>query len=151
MQLIAIIGLQHQPKVTLTQSLIDVLSVKSKRIALIDNSDTSQWLDGVTYHRLAGGCVCCSLAAALPPLVWDLDADFAVMPVSSSADPEALALMLDHLRSEHIQITMVSLIDNLTQTHYPHLAKNLESYSDLQVYEPFEYEEAPYAILRLSL
>lgn len=151
MQLIAITGMLHQPKATFTQALIKKLSAETDRLALIDNSDAPLELGGVTRQRLAGGCVCCSLAAALIPLVWRLDADYALLPVSSSADPETLALILDSLRSGRIQITTVSLIDVLTQTRHPHLAKKLTFYSDLQVYEPFDFSEAVHAAVRIPV
>ena len=151
MQLIVITGMLHQPKAMLTEALIEALSAETDRLALIDNSDTPLMLDKVTRQRLAGGCVCCSLAAALIPLVWRLDADYALLPVSSSADAEALAFMLDSLRGERIRITTTALIDHLTQVRYPHLARKLAFYSDIQVYEPFVYEEAVHAAVRLPL
>lgn len=151
MQLIAITGMLHQPKVTLTRALIDALSAETDRLALIDNSDTPLMLDDVPRRRLAGGCVCCSLAAALIPLVWRLDADYALLPVSSSADPEALALILGGLRGGRVQIATIALIDTMTQDRHPHLARKLAFYSDMALYEPFAYEEALHAVVRLSL
>lgn len=82
-------------------------------------------------RRLVGGCVYCSLAAAIIPLVWRLETDYGLLLVSSSADPEVRALVLDSLRSRRIQITTVALIDGLTQTRHPHLAQKLAFYSDL--------------------
>ncbi len=151
MQLIAITGMLHQPKATLTQALITALSAETDRLALIDNSDVPLSLDSVTRQRLAGGCVCCSLAAALIPLVWRLDADYALLPVSASADPETLAFMLDSLRSVRVQITTIALIDALTQDRHPYLARKLVFYSDLQVYEPFDFSEAVYAAVRIPV
>jgi len=150
-QLIAITGMLHQPRAKLTQAFIEALSAKTERLVLIDNSDVPLTLDLVTRQRLAGGCVCCSLAAALIPLVWRLDADYALLPVSSSADPETLAFILNSLRNGRIQITTVSLIDGLTQTRHPHLAQKLAFYSDLQVYEPFDFAEAVHAALRVPV
>jgi predicted nucleic acid-binding protein len=150
-QLIVIIGMLHQPKAALTRMFIEALSAETDRLALLDNSDASLGLDGVTRQRLAGGCVCCSLAAALIPLVWRLDAEYVLLPVSASADPEALAFMLDSLRGERIRITTIALIDALTQDQHPHLARKLAFYSDLALYEPFDYQEAVHAAVRLSL
>ena len=151
MHLIVITGMLHQPKATLTRMFIEALSAETRRLALFDNSDVPLNLDIMTRQRLAGGCVCCSLAAALIPLVWRLDADYALLPVSSSADPEALALVLDSLRSRRIQITTVALIDGLTQTRHPHLAQKLAFYSDLPLVEPFDFGEAVHAVVRVPM
>lgn len=151
MQLIAITGMLHQPKATFTQALIEALFVETDRLVLIDNGDIPLSLDSVTRRRLAGGCVCCSLAAALIPLVWRLDADYALLLVSAAADPETLAFMLDSLRGVRMQITTIALIDALTQDRYPHLVHKLVFYNDLVLYEPFAYEEGVHATVRLSL
>ncbi|MDE0609382.1 MAG: hypothetical protein OXH77_05645 [Anaerolineaceae bacterium] len=145
MQLIAITGMLHQPKARFTQALVEVLSAETDRLALIDNSDVPLAIDGVTRQRLAGGCVCCSLATALVSLPGRLNADYALLPVSALADPEALASILDSLRSECIQITTVSLIDTLTLVRSPHLRQKLEIYSDFQFYEPFDFPEIVHA------
>ena len=145
MQLIAITGRLHRPKARFTQALIEVLSAETDRLALIDNSDAPLATDGVTRLRLAGGCVCCSLATALISQLGRLNADYALLPVSALADPEALASLLDSLRSECTRITTVSLIDTLTQVRHPHLRQKLESFSDFQVYEPFDFTRAVHA------
>ena len=147
MRLIAITGMLHQPKAKFTRALIELLSTKTDRLALMDNSDVPLAIDGVTSQRLTGGCVCCSLATALVSLLGRLDADYALLPVSALADPGALASILDSLRSERIQITTVSLIDTLTQTRNPYLTRKLESYSDFQVQEPFEMSDTIHAAI----
>ncbi len=151
MRLIAIIGMLHQPKARFTQALIEVLSAKSDRLALIDNCDMPLTISGVARQRLTGGCVCCSLAAALISRLGRMDADYALLPVSAQADPAALASILESLRSERIQITTVSLIDALTQFRNPYLARKLKSYSDFQVHEPFDFSEALHAALGAPL
>ena len=108
-------------------------------------------IDGVTSQRLTGGCVCCSLATALISQLGRLDADYALLPVSALADPGALASILDSLRSEHIQITTVSLIDKLTQIRNPYLMRKLEAYSDFLVHEPFDLTEAVRAAIGAPL
>ena len=148
MHLIAITGMLHQPKARFTQALIDLLSVETDRLALIDNSDVPLAIDGVTRQRLAGGCVCCSLATALISQLGRLDADHVLLPVSALVDPGALASILDSLRSERIRITTVSLIDPLTQVRNPHLTQKLKLYSDFQVYEPLEFSETVHAVVR---
>ncbi|MCY4146296.1 MAG: hypothetical protein OXE95_08265 [Chloroflexi bacterium] len=146
MQLVAITGLLHQPKAKLTLALVEELSAQTDRLVLLDNCDVPLTVDGVSRQRLMGGCVCCSLAAALISRLSQLDADYALLPVSALADPAALAALLDSLRSEHLLITIVALIDTLTQMRKPHLAQMLEFYSDAQVYEPFDYSEAVQAV-----
>ena len=151
MQLIAITGMLHQPKARFTRALVEVLSAETDRLALIDNSDAPLAIDGVTRQRLAGGCVCCSLATGLISLAGRLNADYALLSVSALADPEALASILDSLRSERIQITTVSLIDTLTQVRNPHRRQKLEIYSDFQVYEPFDFPETVHAAAGVPL
>jgi len=125
--------------------------IRGKRLALLDNSDAPLALAGVRRQRLTGGCVCCSLAPELISHLGRLDADYALLPVSAMADPGALASILDSLRSERIQITTVSLIDNLTQIRNPYLTRKLESYSDIQVHEPFDMSEAAHAAIGAPL
>ncbi len=147
MRLIAITGMRHQPKARFTQALVDLLSPETDRLELLDNSDVPLAMAGVRRQRLTGGCVCCSLATALISHLGRLDADYALLPVSALADPGALASILDSLRSERIQITTVSLIDNLTQIRNPYLTRKLESYSDIQVHEPFDMSETAHAAI----
>ncbi len=147
MRLIAITGMLHQSKARFTQALLEVLSAETDRLALMDNCDVPLAIDGVRRQRLAGGCVCCSLATALISGLGRLDADYALLPVSALADPGALASILNSLRSERIQITTVSLIDALTQIRNPYLTRKLASYSDFQVYEPFDFSETVHAAI----
>ncbi|MCY3798552.1 MAG: hypothetical protein OXG84_12130 [Chloroflexi bacterium] len=147
MRLIAIIGMLHQPKARFTQALLEVLSAESDRLALIDNCDMPLTISGVARQRLTGGCVCCSLAAALISRLGRMDADYALLPVSAQADSAALASILESLRSERIQITTVSLIDALTQFRNPYLTRKLMFYSDFQLHEPFDFSEALHAAL----
>ena len=149
MRLIAITGMLHQPKARFTQALIELLSAETDRLALLDNSDVPLAINGVTSQRLAGGCVCCSLATALISQLWRLDADFALLPVSALADPGALASILNSMRSERVQTSTVSLIDTLTQMRNPYLTRKLESYSDFQVREPFDFSETVHALVRV--
>ncbi len=151
MRLIAITGMLHQPKARFTQALIKVLSAETDRLALLDNSDVPLAINGVTRQRLAGGCVCCSLAPTLISKLGRLDADYALLPVSALADPGELASILDSLRSERTQITTVSLIDAQTQTRNPYLTRKLESSSDFHVYEPFAFSETMHAAIGLLL
>lgn len=150
MRLIAIIGMLHQPKARFTQALVEVLSEETDRLALLDNSDAPLAVEGIRHQRLAGGCICCSLAAALISQLGRLDADYAILPVSAQADPGALASILNSLRSEDLQITTVSLIDTLNRKRNPYLARKLKVYSDLQVYEPFDFSETVHAAIGAS-
>ena len=151
MRLITITGMLHQPKALFTRALIEVLSAETNRLALIDNSDLPLAIDGVTRQRLTGGCACCSLATALIKQLGRLEADYAFLPVSAMADPQALATILDSLRSERVQIATVSLIDNQTQIRNPYLTQKLEFYSDIQVYEPFDFPETVHAAVGAPL
>ena len=151
MRLIAITGMLHRPKARFTQALIERLSAESDSLALMDNSDVPLTIDGVTSQRLAGGCVCCSLATALISQLGRLDADYALLPVSALADPGVLASILNSLRSERIQVTTVSLIDTLTQIRNPYLTRKLEAYSDFHVHEPFDIAATVHAAIGVPL
>jgi hypothetical protein len=151
MHLIVIIGLRQEAKSGMAHLLIESLIAQKASLTVFDNGDEPLKLDTVTRRRLVGGCVCCSLAAAIIPLVWRLETDYGLLIVSSSADPEALALVLDSLQSRRIQITTVALIDELTQTRHPHLAQKLAFYSDLPLVEPFDFGETTNAILRVPV
>jgi hypothetical protein len=151
MRLIVITGIRHTAKIELAQRLIEALTAQNVSLTLLDNGDEPLKLDSVTRQRLAGGCVCCSLAAALIPLVWRLETNYALLLTSSSADPETLAFLLSSLRSERIQLTTLALIDTLTQVRHPHLAKKLAFYSDYTLYEPFDFMEAADAAVRVSM
>lgn len=151
MHLIVIIGMRQDAKSRLAHLLITTLISQNVSLTVLDNGDEPLRLDSLTYRRLAGGCICCSLAAAIIPLVWRLETDYGLLLVSSSADPETLALILDSLRSGRIQITTVSLIDSLTQTRHPHLAQKLAFYSDTALYEPFDFGEAANAAVRIPV
>ncbi len=147
MRLIVISGMLHQSKAAFTQSLVEALLDATDSLALLDNNDVPLAIAGLERQRLAGGCVCCSLAAALITKLGRLDAEYALLPVSAMADPAALASILDSLRSDRVRITTVSLIDSLTQNHNPYLAHKLELHSDFQVYEPYDFSAAAHALV----
>lgn len=151
MHLIVITGMRQDAKSTLTHLLVERLISQNASLTVFDNGDEPLKLDTVIRRRLVGGCVCCSLAAAIIPLVWRLETDYGLLLVSSSADPEALALVLNSLRSRRIQITTISLIDVLTQTCHPHLAQKLAFYSDLPLVEPFDFGDAVRAVVRVPM
>jgi G3E family GTPase len=148
-QLIVITGMRHSAKTELARALIEALTAQNIPLTVIDNGDEPLKLGIGT--RLAGGCVCCSLAAAVIPLVWRLKTDYGLLLTSSSSDPETLYLLLDSLRGSRVQITTIALVDDSTKTQYPYLAQKFVFYSDLVLYEPFVYEETVHACLRLSL
>lgn len=139
MHLIAITGLMHQPKAMLTQALVVGLAKVIDQLFLIDNSDSAVMLDNIAQRRLTGGCVCCSLAATLIPLVKRLETDYAILPVSAAADPESLAFTLDSLRGTRVHITTIALIDDRTHVQHSYLAQKQVFHSDIALYEPFDY------------
>lgn len=138
MHLIAITSTLHQPKALLVEALVQALP--ASRLFLIDNADKPIKIENIMVKRLSGGCVCCSLAGALIPLIARLNADYVLMPVSSRADAESLSLLLDNLRDEHLRITKIALIDEVTRMRHPYLAQNLARHSDIVLYEPFIYD-----------
>ncbi len=140
MHLIVITGLRHDVKTAFVGQLITHLSSEGCRITLLDNGETPLRLDDLPHQRLHGGCVCCSLAASLIPLVWRLQTDYALLLTSAAADPETLALLLSTLRGSRLHITTIALIDNHTRDHVTYLARKLHFYADHVLYEPFDGE-----------
>jgi hypothetical protein len=138
MQLIAMIGMRYAPKVALTQALASAFSQTGKRVALLDNTEKPIELDTDLRQRFVGGCVCCSLAASLIPIVWKLDADIALLPVGASADPETLAHVLHTIQNTRITATTIALIDDSTAQQHPYLAQRLSFYADRTYHEPFD-------------
>lgn len=130
MQLIAITGMRYGPKVALVHALAAQYSADGQRVALLDNTEKPIQLDGVKHSRFAGGCVCCTLASSLIPIVWKLDADVALLPVSASADPETLARVLQTIQNTRIQARTIALIDDHTRQQHPYLAQRLAFYAD---------------------
>jgi G3E family GTPase len=130
MQLIAITGMRYAPKVALVHKLAAEHAAAGARLALLDNTEQPIRLDGVQRSRFADGCVCCTLAASLIPIVWRLDADVALLPVSASADPEALARVLQTIQNTRVHAHTIALIDEHTRKHHPYLAQRLSFYAD---------------------
>src|SRR5690349_3800661 len=129
MHLFVVIGMQTRAKLNMVTQMAEVLTARGASFTLLDNSDKPLELPDVPRVRLSGGCVCCSLAGAFIPAVWKLKTDYALLPVSSLADPETLAFVLDSLRGT-IQITVIALVDSATQAQHPHLAQKYTFYSD---------------------
>ncbi len=130
MQLIAITGMRYGPKVALVRELAEQHSAAGRRVALLDNTEKPIQLDGVDRSRFAGGCVCCTLASSLIPVVWKLEADVALLPVSASADPETLARVLQTIQNTRVHAHTIALIDDHTRQHHPYLAQRLAFYAD---------------------
>jgi hypothetical protein len=137
MKLIAISGMRYAPKVALTQALASAFAAQGLRVALLDNTEKPFALEADSRQRFVGGCVCCSLAASLIPIVWNLDADVALLPVGASADPETLAHVLSTIQNTRIHATTLALIDDSTAQQHPYLAQRLKFYADASFYEPF--------------
>jgi len=149
MRLIAITGMRHDAKVRLIQSLIASINLQDASLTLLDNGDEPLKLDAITRQRLAGGCVCCSLAAALIPIVWRLETDYALLLVSASADPETLARLLDSWQGTQVEVRTLALIDAYTHAHFPYLAQRLGFYATHPCHEPFDFAEVADAALRI--
>lgn len=132
MQLIAITGMRYAPKVALVHELAARHAAAGARLALLDNSEKPIHLDmdNVQRSRFAGGCVCCTLAASLIPVVWRLEVDVALLLVSASADPEALARVLQTIQNTRVRAHTIALIDEHTREHFPYLAQRLIFYAD---------------------
>jgi hypothetical protein len=151
MHLFAITGLRQDMKRALALTLIERISGRGKTLTLLDNSDEPEQWEAVSRQRLVGGCVCCSLAAAMIPIVWRLPTDCSILITSVSADPETLARLLDSFTGTHIHAVTFALVDERTRETIPYLAQKLAFYARYTLYEPFCLEESVDAALRLSL
>lgn len=151
MRLFAITGLRQDMKSALAQTLIKRISQRGNTLTLLDNSDDPQQWAAVSRQRLIGGCVCCSLASALIPVVWKLQTDYAILITASSADPELLARLLDSFAGTHVHTVTFALVDDRTRNTIPYLARKLTFYAHYSLYEPFCLEESVDAALRISL
>lgn len=151
MRLFAITGLCQDMKGALAQTLIERIFQRGNTLTLLDNGDDPQQWEAVSRQRLVGGCVCCSLASALIPVVWKLQTDYGVLVTSSSADPELLARLLNSFAGTHIHTVTFALVDDRTRNTIPYLARKLTFYARYALYEPFCFEESVDAALRLSL
>ncbi len=140
MKLIAITGLDHAEKRRVVEQLADAFIMRGARVQVIDNADQALRLDLPTW-RLPGGCACCTLAFGLIELVNRLQCDYALIPVSGSASPDALAMILNSLRAPNRAITTLALVSNALWTRHPYLASNLCSYADYTLRDAGELQE----------
>jgi hypothetical protein len=149
MRLIAITGMRQDAKSQLAHLLIEKLLAQTASLTVLDNGEAPLKLDALTSRRLAGGCVCCSLAEAVIPLVWRMQTDYGLLLVSSSADSHTLSLVLDSLQGTRIEIITIALIDDGIRSRFPYTAQKLAFYATHAFYEPFDFVEIADAILRI--
>jgi hypothetical protein len=122
-----------------------MLMASGQRVTLIDNGTRPvEPLSGVTVQRIAGGCVCCSLAGQLYRVMAGIDQGVAVLIASESAQPEALRLILENLRDGQpgLEFRLLALVDDRTCDCFPHVRQMLEDAADDVLYPPFAPEKA---------
>lgn len=146
MKLIAITGLDHAEKRAAVEMLAEALTVQGAQVQVIDNADQALRLDTPTW-RLPGGCACCSLAFGLIELVNRLDCDYALLPVSGSAMPDALALILNSLRTPDRAIITLALISDALWERHPYLAASLSTHADHTLRDADELKELIHALV----
>lgn len=146
MKLIAITGLDHAEKRAAVNALAEALTVQGARVQVIDNADQALRLDYPTW-RLPGGCACCSLAFGLIELVNRLECDYALIPVSGSALPDALALILNSLRAPDRAIITLALISDALWERHPYLAAKLSTHADHTLRDADELKELIHALV----
>lgn len=140
MKLIVLTGLDHGEKRRAVTLLAEVFTQSGARVQIIDNADQALRLDFPTW-RLPGGCACCSLAFGLIEMVNRLQCDYALIPVSGSAAPDALAMILNSLRAPNRSITTLALVGDALWLRAPYLAANLISYADYTLRDAGEVQE----------
>jgi hypothetical protein len=139
MKLIAITGLDRAEKRAAVQALAEVFTMRGERVQVIDNADQALRLDYPTW-RLPGGCACCTLAFGLLELIDRLDCEYALIPVSESAAPDALALVLNSLLAPGRTISILAVVSDALWSRSPYLAGNLCSYADFTIASAGELE-----------
>lgn len=140
MKLIAITGLDHAEKRAVVHALAEAFTMRGERVQVIDNADQALRLDYPTW-RLPGGCACCTLAFGLIELINRLDCDSALIPVSGSATPDALALILNSLRAPDRAIITLALVSDALWKRHPYLAANLSTHADHTLRDADELKE----------
>lgn len=135
--LLVLVGLPVGHKATLAATLAHALHAAGRTVTLLDNSDRPLRLAFPTV-RLPAGCVCCTLAGRLFPVVAQVTTDTALLVVSAQAQPELLARVLDSLRSPTRTITTIALLDQQTRARFPHLADQYLLMADVVLAEPFD-------------
>jgi hypothetical protein len=133
MNLVAIAGLAPEGKARLSLHLARHWAGRTESCLIVDNND--QALDVAArqlaaYKRLAGGCVCCSLAGQLIPLVGGLQAQHLIMPVSMQAEPEALRMLLDQLG---LPYRLVAYVEPQHSDRAAYLLGRLQHFADLSL------------------
>lgn len=146
-RLFAITGVRYRPKTVLAQALIAQAAAHGGQVTLLDNGEVPFQPDAVTRQRLAGGCVCCSLAGSLLPLVWRLQTPYAILLTSAATDPELLERLLRMFQGTHIHASTFAVIDQDTVARFSHLAQKLRFYAATVFDEPFEFSEVGDAFL----
>lgn len=146
-RLLVITGVRHAPKTALAYTLIKRITARGDDVMLLDNGDVPFQVDDVTRQRLAGGCVCCSLAGSLLPVVWRLQSPYAVLMTSAATDPEILDRLLKTFKGTHIHVQTFAVIDQDTITRFSHLARKLHFYASTVFAEPFDFSEVIDAVL----
>lgn len=150
MHLIVLTGAATAAKMSLTAGLARSLVAAGRSVTILDNGDRPLHLAEAPTIRLAGGCVCCSLAARLRPTVEriaaNLAVDLALLTVSALADPALLAQTLDRLRGAVETITTVAVADPLSHSGY--LARQIAAHADLTVDASRPVDETLAAILK---
>lgn len=129
MELIAVTGVSAVAKQQASHHLLTHFNNQGLRVALLDNNDLPLGkLPFVPTIRLAGGCVCCSLAGQLIAALGRIEADRVILPVSMQADPEALQWVLHGL-----SVPTYTLNWDGPSASTPYLTQRLAAFADLNI------------------
>lgn len=146
MRLVAITGMDHAEKRAAVHALAEAFTMRGERVQLIDNADQALRLDYPTW-RLPGGCACCTLAFGLIELVNRLDCETTLIPISGSATPDALALILNSLRTPDRAVITLALVSDTLWDRHPYLAVNLSTHADYTLRDADELKELIHALV----
>lgn len=135
MKLIVLTGLAVTARARLALELARTLTARGERLTLLDNCERPIRLEGVPTVRLAPGCACCGIAAALFQAVQRAETNLLLLVVSAQANPEALDRVVTRLGGPDRQVVTIALVDAYTRMHLPYLADCLDRYADYSVDE----------------
>ena len=138
MKLIALMGLVVVEKIEMLEALAQAAA---SRVVVIDqtrrlHADPAR-LSGAEYIRLGD-----DLAAELPPLLDDLEADLLLLAVSETTPPDETFVLLDSLSASHpdLEIQTLALVDTRTCDCFPQTRQSLEASADTVVNLPADVE-----------
>lgn len=144
-------GFLGSGKTTIIGHLIDELQGNGQQVAYIKNEIGDEALDTkilqgkhIQSKELLNGCICCTLVgpfqSAIAEIVKSYHPDLIIIEASGTADPAAIALMIDSHPLVY-RDSLVSIVDVMNFTGYTDIsstARNQTKFTDLLIFNKIE-------------